>query len=153
MGPASTDPQTAHDRANGSGRRIAPKDGAELNGAPSSPTMAADDKEPLVSTAHTPDAEAIRSALRLVMDPEVGMNIVDLGLIYKIECAPGKVYIEMTMTSPACPLADMILDDVDSVLDPMLPPEIDIRVELVWDPPWTPERMAPEARDHFGWNR
>ena len=101
----------------------------------------------------TPDAEAIRSALRLVMDPEVGMNIVDLGLIYKIECEPGKVYIEMTMTSPACPLADMILDDIDSVLDPMLPPEVDIRVELVWDPPWTPERMAPEAREHFGWKR
>lgn len=106
-----------------------------------------------MSSAPTPDAEAIRSALRLVMDPEVGMNIVDLGLIYKIECEPGKVYIEMTMTSPACPLADMILDDIDSVLDPMLPPEVDIRVELVWDPPWTPERMAPEAREHFGWKR
>jgi len=101
----------------------------------------------------TPDTEAIRSALRLVMDPEVGMNIVDLGLIYKIESQPGALYIEMTRTSPACPMADMILDDIDRILDPMVPPEVDIRVEIVWDPPWSPEKMAPEAREHFGWKR
>ena len=101
----------------------------------------------------TPDTEAIRSALRLVMDPEVGMNIVDLGLIYKIESQPGALYIEMTMTSPACPMADMILDDIDRILDPMVPPEVDIRVEIVWDPPWSPDKMAPEAREHFGWKR
>ena len=101
----------------------------------------------------TPDTEAIRSALRLVMDHEVGMNIVDLGLIYKIESQPGALYIEMTMTSPACPMADMILDDIDRILDPMVPPEVDIRVEIVWDPPWSPEKMAPEAREHFGWKR
>lgn len=101
----------------------------------------------------TPDTEAIRSALRLVIDPEVGMNIVDLGLIYKIESQPGALYIEMTMTSPACPMADMILDDIDRILDPMVPPEVDIRVEIVWDPPWSPEKMAPEAREHFGWKR
>lgn len=101
----------------------------------------------------TPDTEGIRSALRLVMDPEVGMNIVDLGLIYKIESQPGALYIEMTMTSPACPMADMILDDIDRILDPMVPPEVDIRVEIVWDPPWSPEKMAPEAREHFGWKR
>ncbi len=101
----------------------------------------------------SPDTEAIRSALRLVMDPEVGMNIVDLGLIYKIESQPGALYIEMTMTSPACPMADMILDDIDRILDPMVPPEVDIRVEIVWDPPWSPEKMAPEAREHFGWKR
>lgn len=99
------------------------------------------------------DASAIRSILRRVIDPEVGMNIVDLGLIYKIECEPGKVYIEMTMTSPACPLADMILDDIDSVLDPLVPPEVEIRVEIVWDPPWSPDKMAPEAREHFGWKK
>lgn len=101
----------------------------------------------------TPDTEAIRGALRLVIDPEVGMNIVDLGLIYKIESQPGALYIEMTMTSPACPMADMILDDIDRILDPMVPPEVDIRVEIVWDPPWSPEKMAPEAREHFGWKR
>ena len=115
--------------------------------------MAGKDKEPLVSTPPTPDPDAIRHALRRVMDPEVGVNIVDLGLIYKIESKPGELYIEMTMTSPACPLADMILDDIDSVLDPLVPPEVEIRVEIVWDPPWSPDKMAPEAREHFGWKK
>lgn len=101
----------------------------------------------------TPDPEAIRHALRRVIDPEVGMNIVDLGLIYRIDCAPGEVHIDMTMTSPACPLADVILDDIDAVLDPLIPPEVNIRVELVWDPPWSPEMMGAEARSHFGWKK
>ncbi|CAM5354468.1 metal-sulfur cluster assembly factor [Thauera mechernichensis] len=100
-----------------------------------------------------PDPDAIRHALRRVIDPEVGMNIVDLGLIYRIECGPGTVHIDMTMTSPACPLADVILDEIDAVLDPLLPPEIDIRVDVVWEPPWSPDMMASDARDHFGWNR
>ena len=54
-----------------------------------------------MSTPPTPDAEEIRHALRQVMDPEVGMNIVDLGLIYRIDCAPGELYIELTMTTPS----------------------------------------------------
>lgn len=80
------------------------------------------------------------------------MNIVDLGLIYRIDCAPGELYIELTMTTPACPLSDMILDNIDAVLDPLLPPEVNIRVELVWDPPWSPAMMEEGARAHFGWN-
>ena len=105
-----------------------------------------------MSTPPTPDAEEIRHALRQVMDPEVGMNIVDLGLIYRIDCAPGELYIELTMTTPACPLSDMILDNIDAVLDPLLPPEVNIRVELVWNPPWSPAMMEEGARAHFGWN-
>ena len=105
-----------------------------------------------MSTPPTPDAEEIRHALRQVMDPEVGMNIVDLGLIYRIDCAPGELYIELTMTTPACPLSDMILDNIDAVLDPLLPPEVNIRVELVWDPPGSPAMMEEGARAHFGWN-
>ncbi|NUN02963.1 MAG: DUF59 domain-containing protein, partial [Bryobacteraceae bacterium] len=69
-----------------------------------------------MSSPPTPDAEEIRHALRQVIDPEVGMNIVDLGLIYRIDCAPGELYIELTMTTPACPLSDMILDNIDAVL-------------------------------------
>lgn len=99
-----------------------------------------------------PDPDILRNALTRVIDPEVGMNIVDLGLIYRIDCAPGELYIEMTMTTPACPLSDMILDNIDAVLDPLLPPEVDIRVELVWDPPWSPAMMEEGARAHFGWN-
>mgnify|MGYP001186305282 FL=1 len=99
------------------------------------------------------DADAIRSILRRVIDPEVGVNIVDLGLIYKIEVGADDIRIEMTMTSPACPMGDMILDDIDAALDAAIPPEVQLHVDLVWDPPWTPERMAPEARAHFGWNK
>ena len=98
-------------------------------------------------------ADDIRNALRMIIDPEIGRNIVDLGLIYKIDSKPGELYVEMTMTSPACPLADMILDDIDSVLDPLVPPEVEIRVEIVWDPPWSPDKMAAEAREHFGWKK
>ena len=105
-----------------------------------------------MSTPPTPDAEEIRHALRQVMDPEVGMNIVDLGLIYRIDCAPGELYIELTMTTPACPLSDMILDNIDAVLDPRRPPEVNIRVALVWDPPWAPAMMEEGARAHVGWN-
>lgn len=106
----------------------------------------------MMATA-TPDAEAIRNALRRVIDPEVGVNIVDLGLIYKVDSTPGEVHIELTMTSPACPMADVILDDVDRVLDAVLPMETELRLDIVWDPPWTPERMSPEARAHFGWKK
>ena len=101
----------------------------------------------------TPDEAAAWEALREVLDPEVGENVVELGLVYRVEAKPGRVEIEMTMTSPACPLADMILDDIDSVLDPLVPPEVEIRVEIVWDPPWSPDKMAPKAREHFGWKK
>lgn len=100
-----------------------------------------------------PDAEAIRDALRAVIDPEVGVNIVDLGLIYRIDAAADTLVIDMTMTSPACPMGDMILDDIDAALDALLPPEVQIKVNLVWDPPWTADMMTPEARRHFGWNK
>lgn len=101
----------------------------------------------------TPDAETVRSALRQVIDPEVGINIVDLGLVYRIDVAPEQVTIDMTMTSPACPMGDMIMGDVDAALDAALPPEMKIVVRMVWDPPWSPDMMQPEARAHFGWNR
>ena len=99
----------------------------------------------------TPDTEAIRSALRLVIDPEVGMNIVDLGLIYKIESQPGALYIEMTMTSPACPMGDLIEDDARQELARGLPPGRQVELRLVWEPPWDPSMMSESARTHFGW--
>jgi metal-sulfur cluster biosynthetic enzyme len=97
------------------------------------------------------DEVVVRDALRGVMDPEAGMNIVDLGLVYGIEVADGAVKVQMTMTSAACPLADMIEGDVHEALQRALPPGTAIDVELVWDPPWTPDRMTGFAREHFGW--
>ncbi|BAL24679.1 metal-sulfur cluster assembly factor [Azoarcus sp. KH32C] len=97
------------------------------------------------------DLDHIRELLRQVIDPEVGINIVDLGLIYGLEFADDELLIRLTMTSPACPLGDVIISDIDSVLDPAVPQDIRIRVMLVWEPPWSPELMTPEARKHFGW--
>ena len=98
--------------------------------------------------------DKVREALKQVIDPELFVNIVDLGLIYEIKIAEkedGKadVQVDMTMTSPACPAGPQLLgqskdfvgrmDDVD---------EVDIR--LVMDPPWTPDRMTEDARDQLG---
>jgi len=106
-----------------------------------------------MNTAATPDPDDVRQALRQVMDPEVGMNIVDLGLVYRIDCTPGAVHVDMTMTSPACPLGDMIVDEAHAALDAVLSADIQIRIDLVWEPPWSPDKMAVEARDHFGWGQ
>jgi len=98
-----------------------------------------------------PDVESLKAILREVIDPEVGINIVDLGLIYGIEITPEQVSIQMTMTSPACPMGDMIMGDIDAALDAALPPDMRVVVNLVWEPPWNPSMMNEDARGHFGW--
>lgn len=98
-----------------------------------------------------PDVDAVRGALRQVIDPEVGVNIVDLGLVYAIDIQAEGVRIEMTMTSAACPMGDMIVDDVYDVLHAVLPSTVQPDVCLVWEPPWAPEMMSDEGKLHFGW--
>ncbi len=107
--------------------------------------MTADTSKPL------PDEAAIRNILRQVIDPEVGMNIVDLGLVYRVDVAPESVLIEMTMTSPACPLGEMITDEVKDVLSRDLPPSCATEVRLVWEPPWQQSMMSDTGKRHFGW--
>jgi metal-sulfur cluster biosynthetic enzyme len=97
------------------------------------------------------DEDRVRDALRGVMDPEAGMNIVDLGLVYGIEAADDGVRLQLTMTSAACPMADMIVDNVHDALAGALGAEVPVTIEMVWDPPWTPERMSDFAREQFGW--
>lgn len=97
------------------------------------------------------DEESVRDALREVNDPEVGMNIVDLGLVYDVEVSPVRVRVTMTMTSPTCPMGDYLVDSVRDAVRRAAPEAQDIDVELVWDPPWTPERMNEDARKFFGW--
>jgi metal-sulfur cluster biosynthetic enzyme len=98
-----------------------------------------------------PDDDAVREALRQVEDPEAGMNIVDLGLVYGIEVAAGRVDVEMTMTTAACPMADMIVDQARDAIAGIVPEGTAIDVRLVWDPPWTPDKMTGIAKEHFGW--
>lgn len=94
---------------------------------------------------------AIVQALESVVDPEVAMNIVDVGLVYGVKVAEGRVDVDLTMTSAACPVTDILLEDVEDALDRALPPELKIHVELVWEPPWTPQRMSARARSFMGW--
>lgn len=97
------------------------------------------------------DDEEVRQALRSVEDPEAGMSIVDLGLVYEISSEPGRVRVEMTMTSPACPVAPYLVDESVAAIRAVAPEGTDVQVELVWDPPWTPGRMSAQAQGRFGW--
>jgi metal-sulfur cluster biosynthetic enzyme len=98
-----------------------------------------------------PDDEAVREALRQVDDPEAGMNIVDLGLVYAVDVGADAVRIDMTMTTAACPMVDMITDQARGVVAAIVPQGTAIDIRLVWDPPWTPDKMTGVAKEHFGW--
>ena len=97
------------------------------------------------------DTELIRDALRKVVDPEVGANIVDLGLVYRIELNGRRLLIEMTMTSPACPMGDLIVDDAHAELDRVLPADVSVNLQVVWEPPWNPSMMSEQCRLRLGW--
>jgi metal-sulfur cluster biosynthetic enzyme len=92
----------------------------------------------------------IREALLHVVDPEIGVNIVDLGLVYRIEVEGGRVRIAMTMTSPTCPLADYLKDLVTSAIRQHVPDVVDVDINLEWEPPWDPDMMSDEARRQLG---
>lgn len=94
--------------------------------------------------------EAAWDALTQVIDPEIGENIVDLGLVYDIVERDETVKITLTMTSAACPMGDMIIDDVMQALDKVLP-DTATEVTLTWDPPWSPDMISAEARNRLGW--
>ena len=96
-----------------------------------------------------PDEEAIRKALRKVKDPEAGLNIIDLGLVYDIAVADAKVEVKMTLTSPACPVGPQMMQEADAAARGVEGVK-DVRIELVWDPYWTPERIDPKVRAYLG---
>jgi metal-sulfur cluster biosynthetic enzyme len=93
--------------------------------------------------------EAVRDALRQVIDPELGINIVDLGLVYGVAIEEARVRVAMTMTSPACPMGDYLKDLVDFTVKSRIP-EIDaIEIDLVFEPPWSAEMMSAEGRQQL----
>jgi metal-sulfur cluster biosynthetic enzyme len=101
-----------------------------------------------MSVAFT-DAEVLEN-LKNVYDPEIGINIVDLGLVYDIDVAEsGDVLVTMTLTSLGCPLGPVIVQEVTGALSD-LPGIGGVDVKLVWSPPWSPERMSEEAKDELG---
>ena len=102
----------------------------------------------LLSAPLTP--ELAIAMLRGVIDPELGVNIVDLGLVYDLAVAEGAVRIAMTLTTPGCPLGGYLEDEIRGCLG-RLPQVRDVSVRLVWEPPWDPERMSDAARAQLGW--
>lgn len=101
--------------------------------------------------AGPPDEETLLEGLKAVIDPEIGLNIVDLGLVYDLEIVgDGTVRIEMTLTTPGCPLHAAINDAVHRALEP-LPGVREVALDLVWAPPWTPEMITPAGRRALGW--
>ena len=93
----------------------------------------------------------IELALQAVVDPEMAMSIVDVGLVYGVRVDDRKVHAEVTMTSAACPVTELILEDIEAELDRAVPPDMTIEVELVWHPAWTAERLSPKAKAFMGW--
>lgn len=89
--------------------------------------------------------------LRQIVDPEMGLNIIETGLIYGIGTEGGRVKVVMTMTTPACPITGYLTAEVETALWECLPGVQAVEVELVWDPPWDPLMMSEEARDRLGW--
>ncbi|MGC2201134.1 MAG: iron-sulfur cluster assembly protein [Stellaceae bacterium] len=92
----------------------------------------------------------VMEALKTVRDPEIPMDLVELGLIYELMVKKGGiVYVEMTLTTPACPVAASMPGEVEAAIR-AVPGVTDVRVKLVWTPPWGPELMSEEARLELG---
>jgi len=95
------------------------------------------------------DRDALLDALRTVKDPELNVNVLDLGLVYSIQSGDDHVDVEMTLTSPACPVGPEILRNAVSALE-KVEGVAKANVKLVMSPPWTPDRMTDAARDELG---
>ena len=93
--------------------------------------------------------EVVTEALKEVIDPELHYNIVDLGLVYDVEIKDGGVHVLMTLTTPACPIGPMVIEQIQENLG-ILPGVKDVDVEFTFDPLWSPEMMSPEARADLG---
>jgi metal-sulfur cluster biosynthetic enzyme len=92
--------------------------------------------------------EDVIEALRQVEDPELGMDIVDLGLLYDVEVAGEKVKVTHSLTSMGCPAGPMIQEDIHRVVADL--GVDDVEIDLTWDPPWTPDRMSDDAKFILG---
>lgn len=105
-----------------------------------------------VEPAHTPavvSEDQVKLALRRVKDPDLNLNILDLGLVYGIEVKGSKVKVDMTLTSPGCPSGPEIMTNAQEEIK-TLPGVDDVEVNLVWTPFWTPEKMEPRVRAYLG---
>jgi metal-sulfur cluster biosynthetic enzyme len=109
----------------------------------------APDAEASLSYADPVTEDAVRLALRKVKDPEINLNIIDLGLVYGVRVDGNRVAIDMTLTSPACPAGPQIITDAERVVK-ALPGVGEVTVNLVWTPFWSPELIEPRVRAYMG---
>lgn len=137
--------------ADGSMFRIAARDSDALGESADGPAEMAREVE---AVDNPPDEEKIRGKLKLVFDPEIPVNIVDLGLVYNSEVHPAgdgiyRVHVDMTLTAPGCGMGPVIADDAKQrILE--LPGVADATVEIVWDPPWNQEMISEEGKMILG---
>ncbi|MCL4449075.1 MAG: iron-sulfur cluster assembly protein [Actinobacteria bacterium] len=92
------------------------------------------------------------NALYNVVDPELNIDIINLGLVYKLIASATNVYLEMTLTTPGCPVSESLPQEAKWALSQVFPPQCRIEVQVVWDPPWSPERMSEKAAQMLGWH-
>ncbi len=104
----------------------------------------------MATSASTPK-ESILKLLKTIIDPETGINIVDMGLIYEVAPSEEGVFIKMGMTSAACPMGDLILADMNRALRTIYVTPNKIDIEVTFNPPWEPSMMSESARKEFGW--
>jgi metal-sulfur cluster biosynthetic enzyme len=100
-------------------------------------------------TSPPPSVDQVKLALRKVKDPELNLNIMDLGLVYDVMVDGSDVEIDMTLTSPGCPAGPQIMSDVERVLRAM-PGVSNVTLNLVWTPFWTPDKIEPRVRAYMG---
>ena len=97
-----------------------------------------------------PGTEEVRAALRRVIDPEIGINVVDLGLVYEVRIQDGHVHVVMTMTTAACPLGESIAREAEEAIRQNVGGVTSVSVQLVWEPAWQPSMMSEAARARLG---
>jgi metal-sulfur cluster biosynthetic enzyme len=118
-----------------------------IDPTPASPAPADDTATPPAGGPISEDQ--VRLALRRVKDPELNLNILDLGLIYEIKLAGADITVDMSLTSPGCPSGPEIMTEAEQQLK-ALPGVGTVTMNLVWSPPWTPERIEPRVRAYLG---
>jgi FeS assembly SUF system protein len=115
----------------------------------SSPPTAAPPSPP-VAGPNTEREGKIIAELKKIYDPEIPMNIVDLGLIYGFDWKDDDVVLHMTLTAPGCPVAGILAEEIKSAAE-KVPSVHQVTVDMVWEPPWTPDRMSEFAKRQFGY--
>jgi metal-sulfur cluster biosynthetic enzyme len=125
-------------------------DAAPEPAAPPAPVAAVPPFAPTTSGPYADREKQMTEKLKQIYDPEIPMNIVDLGLIYGFEWQGDDVKLKMTLTAPGCPVAGILAEEIKAALEKV--PEVhSATIDMIWEPPWTPDRMSDFAKKQFGY--